>query len=334
MQELNNSLIDLYDGALHCGLAEFNQYALRSLRKAVAFNSCALADLTIGPEGRISVQSLYLDGTPPERLGDRSRTIGRETLAQDGVLDSRDTVLAGAFGKRGHCVVVDIVATASNANVLSYCRKYETAHSLAYVSAKSFGSRLPTLGLWRARKKDEYRPEQAYCAGLIIPHLIQARELNRRFNARARALPAAGTMMLATLGGQLHFIEEEVILLMQREWKEWTPPLLPQPLLDALWRTAPGRYTGRHIAVTGEARNGMLYLTIASRSGATARLTGAEMRVATLAAQGMQYKEIAIQLEVAPTTVRNQLQSVYRKLGVSNKTALAAALSRITPACS
>lgn len=45
-----------------------------------------------------------------------------------------------------------------------------------------------------------------------------------------------------------------------------------------------------------------------------------------LAAQGLQYKEIAGRLLVSPSTVRNQLSSVYRKLNVKNKTSLARVL--------
>ena len=85
------------------------------------------------------------------------------------------------------------------------------------------------------------------------------------------------------------------------------------------------RFMGRAITIQASVQAGMLCLEIASRCN-TDRLTPAEDRVARLAACGLQYKEIAREVSVAPATVRNQLQAVYRKLGVTNKTALATAM--------
>ena len=56
------------------------------------------------------------------------------------------------------------------------------------------------------------------------------------------------------------------------------------------------------------------------------RLTPAERLVAALAMRGTPYKSIARALDKSPATVRNQLHVIYRKLGVSNRTALACAL--------
>ena len=46
--------------------------------------------------------------------------------------------------------------------------------------------------------------------------------------------------------------------------------------------------------------------------------------VALLAAQGLSHKAIAAELKISPATARNQLAALYRRLGVSSKTALAA----------
>lgn len=49
------------------------------------------------------------------------------------------------------------------------------------------------------------------------------------------------------------------------------------------------------------------------------KLTRAEAQVVSHAARGLSNKEIARALGKAETTVRNQLQSVYRKLGVRSR---------------
>ncbi|MGH4011758.1 MAG: helix-turn-helix transcriptional regulator [Pseudonocardiaceae bacterium] len=59
-------------------------------------------------------------------------------------------------------------------------------------------------------------------------------------------------------------------------------------------------------------------------------LTASEERVARMAAEGMSNREIAQALFVTAKTVENQLGSVYRKLGVSSRRTLAAALTANT----
>ncbi|TDB72983.1 AAA family ATPase [Micromonospora sp. KC721] len=60
---------------------------------------------------------------------------------------------------------------------------------------------------------------------------------------------------------------------------------------------------------------------------AHARLTPGEWRVARLAAAGRANHEIAQDLHVTPKTVETHLSSVYRKLGVRNRTAMARVLA-------
>ena len=57
------------------------------------------------------------------------------------------------------------------------------------------------------------------------------------------------------------------------------------------------------------------------------QLTQREMMIAERYAQGATYKTIAAGLDIAPTTVRNHLASVYRKLEVRNKPELIGALA-------
>ena len=55
-----------------------------------------------------------------------------------------------------------------------------------------------------------------------------------------------------------------------------------------------------------------------------ASLTPAEHDVADLAAQGLRNAEIADKLFISPGTVRTHLSRVFSKLGVTNRTQLAA----------
>ncbi|XJC73585.1 response regulator transcription factor [Delftia tsuruhatensis] len=51
-----------------------------------------------------------------------------------------------------------------------------------------------------------------------------------------------------------------------------------------------------------------------------------EATVARLVVRGLTHKQIAVQLQRAPATVRNQIRSIYEKLGIANVASLAEAL--------
>jgi predicted ATPase/DNA-binding CsgD family transcriptional regulator/TolA-binding protein len=57
-------------------------------------------------------------------------------------------------------------------------------------------------------------------------------------------------------------------------------------------------------------------------------LTAGQRRIAELVAEGLSNGEIARKLGISPTTVKAHLRSVFSKVGVENRTALAAALHR------
>jgi DNA-binding CsgD family transcriptional regulator len=60
-------------------------------------------------------------------------------------------------------------------------------------------------------------------------------------------------------------------------------------------------------------------------------LTPQELRVATTVAQGASNRQVASALFVSPRTVEYHLAAVYRKLGVTSRTALAHSLAQREP---
>ena len=67
---------------------------------------------------------------------------------------------------------------------------------------------------------------------------------------------------------------------------------------------------------------GAWMLVVATRGGASQGLSQRERQVALHYVQGLSYKEIARELGSSPSTVRTQLQTVYRRLGVHSRTQL------------
>lgn len=325
MERASGFLLDVYEGAQQCSPSEFNEYALNELKKLIHFDSAGFASFAVTPEKKVAIQSLHLRSVDPERFRDRAKTVGVEKLGRNGTLASRDAVASNAFAQRGKSVIVDIAKKFSHPDILNYCRKYETAHSLALFSNPTADGTIGGIALWRAERKNPYLEEQGQVATLVLPHLFQAMSINRRLATASPAGAHGTTIALASLDGHLYFIEPETIRLLQLEWAQWTPPRLPRGLMETLQQNREHVFVGVSIEMRATLQGKMICLRIAERD-IRMGLTAAEHRVAKLAVTGMPYKEIAKQLEVSPATIRNQLHSVYRKLGISNKTTLAAVI--------
>ena len=111
----------------------------------------------------------------------------------------------------------------------------------------------------------------------------------------------------------------------------WSGPVLPRVLAPLLAESngslTLGRWDFTARPLTARPQGAMRLLAAASGAGALG-LTPAETRVARLYAAGLTQGEIARRAGVSPSTVRNQLASVYLKLDVHSKVGLIQALAR------
>lgn len=326
MEIPNNLILDIYDSAQHCPVSDFNDYVLNIFNKAVQFDSAMIVDLAVTPNKEFLVQSLHLHGTPVDRFQDRHSVLGSENFDQNGSISTRDLALKSAYAQRGKSVVTDIEKTFFDADILKYCKKYETAHSLAFISGQASAGTISAISFARASEKNAFQKNHNNTADLLLPHILQARKINRSLTANIFAEPYDSSTVLANFNGCLHFLEDKAIKLFQLEWKQWTPPLLPASLIASLRESEEKIFIGASIYVKASVQGNIVCLVVAAKNNQEMALSNAEYRTAKLAAEGLQYKEIARKLGVSPATVRNQLHSAYKKLGVSNKAALSSAL--------
>jgi ATP/maltotriose-dependent transcriptional regulator MalT len=127
--------------------------------------------------------------------------------------------------------------------------------------------------------------------------------------------------------------------------------LTPWPLEQARLNLAYGRHLRRRLRITDSRAPLRLAAELFDRLGATpwleqarselratgakvatnaagpATLTGQELQIARLAAEGLSNREIGQRLYLSPRTVSSHLYKIFPKLGITNRTQLAAALS-------
>ena len=87
----------------------------------------------------------------------------------------------------------------------------------------------------------------------------------------------------------------------------------------------PFQYDGDNLRIRVSAVKDLVLLDVRSRSTLD-QLTQRKYEVAEHFGRRLSYKEIAKALGVSPATIRNHLQSIYKKLEISNKAKLIALL--------
>ncbi|XYJ11303.1 helix-turn-helix domain-containing protein [Telluria sp. B2] len=320
-------LLDIYHCAAGASAADLNDYVLSSLKRVIAFDSAAISDLEYSEEHGFMISALYLYKAPIERFLQRREVMGVEKLDAEGRLQSRDVVLQDAWAHRGRSVRADVSKLQLKADVAMYTKRFDTAHSLTYLSPRTSTPKATMIALWRATQKHSYNEGHTIVADNLFPHVLQARQINQQLAlATTLAEPASTTIALSDFHGCLQFIEPAAVQMLQREWPDWRPPVLPQTLTTILATSNPALYAGSAVQVRAVRQTNMLCLQISLRRTLFAALTTAELHVAEMAVQGMQNKEIARSLGTSPATVRNQLHAVYRKLGLVNRRGLVLAM--------
>lgn len=112
--------------------------------------------------------------------------------------------------------------------------------------------------------------------------------------------------------------------LLTMEWPRWRGPYIPAPMLEKL-REGAG-LQGRSIQVA-LMNVGQPHLMRISSRPMSEELTAREREVANAFVDGKTYKEVALDLNLSPNTVRHYLRNIYQKMGTQNKIGLARALA-------
>jgi DNA-binding CsgD family transcriptional regulator len=153
-----------------------------------------------------------------------------------------------------------------------------------------------------------------------MPHLQSALRMNRAAHLRRVAPRADAGWALIDRLGSVHDADGAFVRAIGGAWPHWSGPLLPHEMLSRLGSPAT-RWAGRGLAFD-ILWHGDLAMVSVRPVSLLDRLSARERLVAEAFGAGLSYKEVARQLEMAPTTVRHHLRNVYVKLDVSNKAAI------------
>ncbi len=186
---------------------------------------------------------------------------------------------------------------------------------------------LEVMSLYRKPGGPEFSDKERDLKQFVFPLMIDVWHHNQI--AHLKGLSGGDLGLAAAIcdqEGWIRHADTEFTRQLQSEWPGWSAPMLPKPL--GLWLAAPDQadFLGNQIVVRATVLDDLILLQSQPR-GLAVLLTPREEQVARSFSVGMTYKEIASELNVSPSTTRRHIESIYKKLGVSNKVELAQALS-------
>ena len=318
-EKLSYLILDLYDEAQNCPVGEFAGRSHGKLKTFLKFDSAGIASFAAAPDGAINANAAYVYNQPLEKITYRQGNIPTGRILADGKVVSRDPMIAACWQDRGRSRTTPLADMAADAELKHYNKKFDTIQILTVALKSPAYRKADYISLWRAGSKNSFDGTDAKLADFLLPHLHKSIEINKRI---VDPLNRENTVIFCSKNGFIHFIDEAIIDILQEEWSEWTPPILPRSFLDSLLQSDKHRYLGQAIIASAETVHDFIVIRIAPNPIGT-MMTRAEFQVALYASEGMSYKEIARVQGVSPSTVRNQLHSVYDKTGLTGKVELA-----------
>jgi DNA-binding CsgD family transcriptional regulator len=184
-----------------------------------------------------------------------------------------------------------------------------------------------TISLYRSYPESPFSQEERRVLQCLVPHLIEARQINHleHLFSEQPGAPQQHALGACDSQGVIHMAGKHFVELMHCEWPQWKGPCLPDTVLKS--STSAARcYVGQAISILFVPVFDSFQLKIRPRSLVNA-LSQRELEIARRFASGLTHKELARELGLSPSTVRNHLSSIYPKLGVGNKAELATLLA-------
>ncbi|WP_158085618.1 helix-turn-helix transcriptional regulator [Henriciella aquimarina] len=312
-QTLSGLLLALYDAARTPAVTAFQDEALTIISRIIPFDASIWGIGTVGGE-KTDVQGAHLRNFGQDTVDflnrkDAQNIVGQALREQPGV--------AHIFSAR------DVFHDPQT--------EYIWRHMGGVRQVLCHGSIDPKTGLMSffaiARRDDDHPFTQTdrHWIEILAPHLeatLQICRVSELQQLISQSSPLHTRSAVSDARGVLHIAEPGFAELLREEWPQWRGPHLPEELTDLA--AAPDREemvrNNITISVTGVAHQRII---TARRRPAVDRLTAQEKAVAQAFAQGASYKEVAQKLDRSPATVRHHLRSIYTKLGVRDKGALA-----------
>lgn len=319
-EALDACVVALYRASREQPAGAFQEHALDLAGELVPFDFAVWSRAAL-EEGAVRLYGAFELRMPPG------------AMAAQAQMGERDVLGALAFANLGRTVLASPAAALTDDPVVveDLLKRFDLGHFLTTCLVDPFTSLVSSVTLMRREASAPFTEAERAAKERLTPHLVEAytaARLLRLLEWRGGTAPYPYAVAISDGAGLLEFASQEFAALIRREWPDWRGPRLPASL--GLSAEAPVRRTLSAITLFAEPSGaGSLSVRVRARQPVD-DLSARETEVARLSALGRSNKEIGQDLAVSPFTVRNHLDSVYRKLGVSKRSELGALLPELT----
>lgn len=312
---LSNLLLDLHRASVDIHAAAFQDWALARLRKEIPFDSAMWAT-GAGSDYGPTFHGVHLCEQPQQMLSDYEP------------LKSQDVLFAECLATPGRALRA-AARTELPTSFQDYNERYGLRQALCTMTIDPSTALVTGVSLYRSDADNAFTLAEAQLMEAVFEHLIEAysRSNLARLKSVARTdMRDPWTFAACDRDGRLRFADKPFTHAMLAQWPYWQGPELPSELIAAITNSGTVVRVGSSSAARATPLGDIVLLQLRTR-GPLDELPPRLRDVALLAIRGASHKEIATALGVTPTTARNQLANLYRRLKVHNKTALAALLA-------
>lgn len=319
------SLIDVYRAAQRHPADEFAPKAFAWLSSQVKLDRAVIVTSLRGA----SWVDAHFHGVPDPRALMASHARVRH-------LDSTtERMLASPMVVQRHGHDMPDIASPRHAPFRDHLKEHDGRFFLVIAVPNDGDETLTVLMILRgwAGGLPDFDDREAELFQIIAPHFVEAFAVNRStFLGTTNGLGGTSPGQappVASIDAEGRF-RTTMPAFVRLFWPDAPPPTayLPAPVLKRLRRGLPWPLPeGEHTLHAFEEASGGYLLQLRSKNPADA-LTARERQIAAMFARGVSHKAIASDLSLSPTSVRNHLQNLYRKLGVTQRDELHALLSR------
>jgi DNA-binding CsgD family transcriptional regulator len=225
--------------------------------------------------------------------------------------------------------IEDVASLADFRRHRAYLELWQPAgveHAMAIAAIDPISQLMELIVLWRGDRQAAFSADDVATIQAIAPHATAAWRHRQLAHLREQAGPPGhpGTGIrgnaVCDASGAVYASDVSFNHMLQAHFPGWRGPNLPNSVRDMI-RSGIRLHKGHGLDLTITPGDPRSLLTISASPAEP--LTGAELRVASLYAEGLNNARIAGQLGISQSTVRNQLAAVYRKLDIHSKAELA-----------
>ena len=309
MKPFSNFILKLYRSSLEMPTEVFKDWALNECKSLIPFDSYAWASGSWVADKPL-VHSVHLHNLDSEFIPiwlnhQHDDKLARKTRSHPDItfnVNIADEYVGTTFYEHHY-------------------RHFKIAHVIATATFDTDTLLLNTVCLYRSSAANPFSEADRALKEALFPHIIEAVRINWLNNlsklfqtnrkSTINAIAACNTM------GFLLVVIPSFIEVCRMEWPDWQGPTLPNGIFNKLQSKA-NQFVGVHIVMT-KLKVGEIALLHVRQKIMADELSIRELEVAQRYAAGEDYKTIAQELAVSPSTIKGHLIKIYHYCPVDFK---------------